>query len=241
MTSGKNCFTYQVVDGYKRHDLVWISGAGREYVLAHRRRCVPPVSDGDLRELLCSSPPIPAIVSRQEPAAAGLLCVGFSFPRVIDGLRLRLASAVPLDCVLKRETPFDLAAGDKTRLPRGAPLEALMEAGGRYHTRIGCFGSAALQLATGLPYLNHNSDLDVYLRHEGTWEELELFFQSLLAIEKRSGVKIDAEIEYLGQYGVKLRELFGTGTTVMGKGLREVVLLRKSREAALSPPSGERA
>jgi phosphoribosyl-dephospho-CoA transferase len=233
LTSGKNCFTYQIVDGYKRHDLVWINDAGREYVLSRRGQSVPPVSNGELRTLLYSSPSIPAIVSRQEAAEAGPLRVGFSFPRIIDGLRLRLASAVPPDCVLKRNTPFDLARGDAIPLPVGGALAALMEAGARHHTRVGCFGSAALQLATGLPYLNHHSDLDVYLRHEGNREELELFFQSLLAIEQGSGVKIDAEIEYLGQYGVKLKELFGKGTTVMGKGLAEVVLLPKTMEACV--------
>ena len=222
------------MDGYKRHDLVWISDAGREYALRRTHSCIPPVDGELIRALLFASPPVPAIVRRQDAAEAGLLGVGFSFPRRIDGLRLRAASAVPPDCVIQRKTPFDAACGDPKNAPQGAALAALTEAGGRYHTRVGCFGSTALWMATGLPYLRRNSDLDVYLRHEGSWEELEQFFRALLEIERRSGVPIDAEIEYLGQYGVKLRELFGKGTTVMGKGLYETALLPRTREAAIS-------
>jgi phosphoribosyl-dephospho-CoA transferase len=181
---------------------------------------------------------VPAIVTRQDAEEPDTLRVGFSSPRVIDGLRLRIASRVPPDCVTGSKTPFDIIEGGEKYAHNDAALAALMEAGDRYHTRVGCFGSVALQMVTGLPYRNGNSDLDLYLRHEGSREELELFFQSLLDIERGSGVQIDAEIEYRGQYGVKLKELFGTGTSVMGKGLYEVALLPRSREAALSRRSG---
>jgi phosphoribosyl-dephospho-CoA transferase len=223
---------------HRRHDLVWLSDEGKRYALRHAHGCIPRVNDDAVQALLFASPPVPAIVRRQDAAEEGLLGVGFSFPCIIDGLRLRMASAVPPDCVIKSKTPFDIANGGKKNAPNGVALEALVEAGGRYHTRVGCFGSAALQMATGLPYLNRNSDLDVYLRHEGTWEELELFFRALLEIERGAGVKIDAEIEYLGKYGVKLRELFGNGATVMGKGLYETALLPKTREGAISRRSG---
>jgi phosphoribosyl-dephospho-CoA transferase len=242
----KNGKTGSLVDAYKRHDLLWLSDAGRHYALRHVQSCIPRVDDAAIRALLCASPPVPAIVTRQDAAEPDTLRVGFSFPRVIDGLRLRIAARVPPDCVTGSKTPFDVAdggAGDGTNAPDGAaldgsPLATLIAAGNRCHTRIGCYGSVALQMVTGLPYRNGNSDLDLYLRHEGSREELELFFQSLLDIERGSGVRIDAEIEYRGQYGVKLKELFGTGASVMGKGLYEVALLPKTWEAALSRRSG---
>jgi phosphoribosyl-dephospho-CoA transferase len=227
------------MNGYKRHDLVWINDEGKEYALRKVQSSVPSAREAEIRALIFASPPIPAIVRRQEsgdPAENGLLCVGFSSPRVIEGLRFRVASKVPLHCVTMRQTPFEVANGEKGRLPDREILEALLDAGAECHTRVGCFGSAALELATGLSYRRKNSDLDIYLCHQGNWEELDLFFRRLLELERRFGVAIDAEIEYSGGYGVKLKELFGPGKTVLGKGIYDVALLPKTGVRGRLPP-----
>jgi hypothetical protein len=85
-----------------------------------------------------------------------------------------------------------------------------------------------LQLVTGLQYMQEKSDLDIYLRHLGSGRELTLFYKQLVFIEEQFGVTFDAEIECHGEYGVKLKELFGPGKTVLGKGLYDVALLEKS-------------
>jgi phosphoribosyl-dephospho-CoA transferase len=212
---------------YKRHDLLWLSDAGLDYALENFQDCVPAVTDMELRTLL-SSAEIPAIVRRQESKGDDLIFIGFSFPKIIDGTRLRLSSKVPADFVIKHKTPFDVLEYDIDRLPDGEAIKTLVEAGKNYHTQIGLFGSAALQLVTGLPYREEKSDLDIYLRHKGNDQELALFYQRLILIEGQFGLGIDAEIEYM-EYGVKIKELFGKGKTVLGKGLYDVVLLEKTK------------
>ena len=215
---------------YKRHDLVWLSDAGKDYALHNIQNCIPPVSDREISSLILCAVPIPAIVRRQECAEQKLLCIGFSFPRIIEGVRLRIGSKVPLDCVVKHKTPFDVVKCEKRLSPVYEILKALADAGSRHNIQIGCFGSAALRLVTGLPYWQENSDMDIYLRHQGNRRDLELFFARLSEYEEKFGIIIDAEIEYPGQYGVKLKELFGPGNTVMGKGLYDVTLFDKKYE-----------
>jgi phosphoribosyl-dephospho-CoA transferase len=213
---------------YKRHDLVRLSDAGLNYAARNIKNCIPPTPDNELYALLFSAPPIPAIVRRQETAENGYICVGFSFPVMIDGMRLRISSIVPLDCIIGHFTPFDAAQLNREGLPDKEAVRALMDAGNEYHTRVGLFGSAALQLVTGLPYRQENSDLDIYLLHQGSARDLTRFYQRLTVIEEQFGINIDAEIECHGEYGVKLKELFGSGKTVLAKGLYDVTLLEKT-------------
>ena len=217
---------------YSRHDLIWLSGAGRDYALRNIQNCIPLVNDKEIRALMLCDPPIPAIVRRQEPSEDALLCIGFSSFLIIDGVRLRIACKAPLDCIARHKTPFDIAKCEKSHaseliMPGIKILEELADVGKRCHVQVGCFCSAALQMATELPYLHKNSDLDLYLRCEGSQQDLEHFFEQLLNREKQSGISIDAELEFPGKYGVKLKELFGPGKTVLGKGLYDVALLDK--------------
>jgi len=217
---------------YKRHDLVWLSEEGRVYALSNIQNCIPVIDDKEREELIVGVsptgvPPIPAIVRRQEKTEDELLCIGFSFPRIIDGVRLRIGCKVPPDCIVNHITPFEVVKYKTGNMPALAVIEALMDAGDSRHIQVGCFGSAALQLVTGLPYWHKDSDLDIYLRRGGDRQELEQFFELLLKFEKQFSVTIDAEIEYQGQYGVKLKEMFGSGNWVLGKGLYDVALLKK--------------
>jgi len=213
---------------FKRHDLAWLSDTGLDYAASAIQNSIPHVTGKELRAMLFSSPPIPAIVRRQESTEDELLCVGFSFPNIIDGMRLRLSTKVPPDCVVRHNTPFDILEYETGGLPCKEAVRALVDAGNKYHTQVGLFGSVALQLATGLQYLRKNSDIDIYLRYLGNGQELALFYKQLTNIEEQFGVIIDAEIEFHEQYGIKLKELFGPGKTVLGKGLYDVTLLEKT-------------
>jgi phosphoribosyl-dephospho-CoA transferase len=213
---------------YKRHDLVRLSDAGLHYAAGNIKDSIPSITVNELRDLLFSTPSFPAIVRRQETAENGLLCVGFSFPEMIDGTRLRVGSIVPLDCIIGHITPFDVVQLDKDGLHDKEAVLALMDAGNKSHTRVGLFGSAALQLVTGLQYLQKNSDLDIYLLHQGSAPDLARFYRQLAVIEEQFSINIDAEIECRGEYGIKLKELFGPGKTVLAKGLYDVILLEKN-------------
>jgi phosphoribosyl-dephospho-CoA transferase len=206
--------------------MLWLSDEGKVIALRNIKNTIPTLDSDEISSFILSNPPVPAIVCRQENLEDSLLCIGFSFPRIIDGVRLRAQSKVSPDCIIDHKTPFDVAKYDKKLLPAGEILEALISIGGS-HIEIGCFGSAALQLVTGLPYMRENSDLDIYLRLHGNRHDLEIFFQQLLEYEKKYDITVDAEIEYQGQYGIKLKELFASGKTMLGKGLYDVVLFDK--------------
>ena len=210
---------------YKRHDLVWLSEEGKKFALRNIRDCIPVVDEKIIEETILSG--IPAIIRRQEKAEDGLLCIGFSSPRIIDGVRLRIGCKTPPDCIVQHKTPFDVASREAGDFPAYALIKALSAEGGKHHIQVGCFGSAALQMVTGLRYWKENSDLDIYLVNNGNQNDLEQFYTRLLEYEKKFGVSIDAEIEYPGQYGVKLKELFSEGKWVLGKGLYDAVLLEK--------------
>ena len=221
---------------YKRHEFIWLSDTGKDYALRNIISCVPTVSEGEKRDLIFSIPSIPCIVGRQERAEEKHLYVSFSSPNIIDGVRLRIGSKVPFNCIAKSKTPFDVVKSGNRHLLDYKALEALIETGNKYHIQVGCFGYTALQLITGLPYRNENSDLNIYIRHSGSRQELEQFYTRLSEYETEFNIKIDAEIEYLGEYGIKLKELFIPGKTIMAKGLYDVVLLEKT--AFLTGSSG---
>jgi phosphoribosyl-dephospho-CoA transferase len=213
---------------FNRHDLVWLSYEGRAFALSAIENCIPAADDGLIKEVIQGAVPIPAIVRRQDTLEDGLLCVGFSSPRIIDGVRLRVSCKVPLDCIVAHKTPFDVVQIKTVDFPAHEIIKTLVDEGRKYRIQVGCFGSAALQMVTGLSYWQKNSDVDIYLRHWGSWQELEQFFGKLLAIENQSGVTIEAELESAGGYGIKLSELFLEGKSVLGKGLYDVVLIPKS-------------
>jgi phosphoribosyl-dephospho-CoA transferase len=217
---------------YKRHDLVWISGKGKDFAVENIQSCIPPVTENEIRDFLFSLPPLPAIVTRQDERKSKFINIGFSFPRIIGGVRLRVRSKIPFDCITERKTPFDVALCVDNS-PFSEILNRLIHAGSACKTKVGFFGSAALQIVTGLSYIQNNSDIDLYIRHLGNCDDLAKFFETILKIEEHFKISVDAEIEYRKKYGVKLKELFGPGKTVLGKGLYEAALLEKNMNWAL--------
>jgi phosphoribosyl-dephospho-CoA transferase len=214
---------------FKRHDLVWLDRKGKNWALGHIQSAIPAADPGKIEALIFSSPPIPAIVCSQFQVTAGLLRIGFSSPEILEGLRFRVSAEVPRQHIVKHRSPFQVIQKNRNNLPDYTVLETLRAAGRRCHTVVGLYGSAALELATGLPYRRKDSDLDLYIRHRGTWAELSRFYEILLECESAFQLSIDGEIECPGRYGVKLKELFAPGTTVLGKGQRGIVLLDKGK------------
>lgn len=182
--------------------------------------------------------PVPGIVRREENAPReNMIPVGFSFwERGANG-RLRAASFVLPDEIEAASTPEAVLAkldvrGRVCRSPALAALAALRDAwpAPPETARLGVWGSAALELETGYPYTDSRSDLDVRIapRVPLSGETLRAWLDGIMETEERFAVRIDAELSLPSGYGVSLKELLRPGITVLGKGLLDVTLLRKT-------------
>lgn len=230
----------------ERHDLLILSGQGREYARENRERplqypegCVPAEES-----LWAAYPKIPAIFTgRRDPDHPSLLRVGFSYPVRTDGMRLRIASYVPESTVLKVITPWDLIrqARGSTGIgvcetvaglsgKTGDLLGILAEAAEELSLKIGVFGSCALALATGLPYLHDSSDLDLVLDC-ASLDAVQAFSEKVAEGERMLGLRADIELRLDPETYIKLKEWNSKQTTVLAKGGDEPRLL--SRRAVL--------
>lgn len=167
--------------------------------------------------------------NHQYPQHSDTFLAGFSYWKYDNGSRLRMTAEIYKESVRKTCSPVDLCAPDKRdRLCTAYPLlSPIFAAADKCHIKPGLFGSTALEWVTGYPYRNQNSDLDLYLLPLPGCD-LQGFGHSLSLLEAQSGVRLDAEIELTGGYGVKLKELLSPSKTVLGKGLYDVVLFEKS-------------
>ena len=89
---------------------------------------------------------------------------------------------------------------------------------------IGVIGSAGLEIATGLPYTDEASDLDMLLK-PAPHRLLAEFYRE--AKEMYPRLVLDFEVELPNGYGTKLAELFMDGRSVLGKSVCDVRLLQK--------------
>jgi phosphoribosyl-dephospho-CoA transferase len=100
----------------------------------------------------------------------------------------------------------------------------------------------ALELYTGLPYTDRDSDLDLLVMPAPA-PTLCRFLERVAAIEARCELRIDAELELTNGFGVHLKELFGNGRTILGKSRAEVALLGRDQVLSELPqvvPGGHR-
>jgi phosphoribosyl-dephospho-CoA transferase len=155
--------------------------------------------------------------------------IGFVYPYIENGRRLRFASSVPGNKIKKLITPYEIS--NYKFETRTSALSALSKIKNEF--KIGVWGSTSLEIITGLPYTHDRSDLDLIVKN---YSQDELI--SLLAlcneIESNFGIKIDVEIHLRSGYGINLKEFASESDSLLGKGLRDVVLIdRKSIEAYL--------
>jgi len=96
---------------------------------------------------------------------------------------------------------------------------------------MGVWGSAAMELHTGYLYTHDGSDLDFFLQPKSkvSVRTLTRCLDAIVQSEQNFHVRVDVELSLPSGYGISLKELMdGKGTSVLGKGLHDVVLLRKS-------------
>jgi len=219
-----------ITDGARKDILAELSGSGPDNVMLRER-----YAQVILPELAGAR--IPGIVRREEgPLRSGCIPVGFSAPLASNEGRLRMATFVRKRDVVRTTSPYELVALPISP-PRNVCTRALDLA--KNHAQglnltLGVWGSAALELYTGLPCTHQNSDLDL-LVSIAPREALSQFLLKIKAIEERLDLRVDVEIDLPDGYGVNLKELFGQGRAVLGKSLADVAMLPREQILAELP------
>ncbi len=219
---------------WKRHTLIDISDAGRAAVLAaytasdHGRQAT---RDQVAQVLLAekAGARIPGIVRRPDGAVpAACVPVGFCSPRAGSDGRLRVAGLVHRKEILSITSPYALLG--RLIPERTASLRALTAA----HRiavvlglSLGAWGSAALELYTGLPFTHRESDLDLLVA-PAPRAVLACFMDEMRKLEEYFSLRIDIELDLPAGYGVQLKELLGGVHMVIGKSFADVALLPRT-------------
>ncbi|NYT04520.1 MAG: hypothetical protein GKC00_07435 [Candidatus Methanofastidiosa archaeon] len=181
---------------------------------------------------------LPGIVRRDEIEASlgenyysenEKVFIGFVYPYTENGRRLRFATSVDGDKITKLITPYEISNFKfESRTPTLSALSKIKD-----EFKVGVWGSTSLEIITGLPYTHDKSDLDLIVKNYSQDELISLLSLSN-EIESTFGIKIDVEIHLKSGYGINLKEYASESDTLLGKGLRDVVLIdRKSIEAYL--------
>ncbi len=206
-----------------RHDLVYISQAAKAGILA----ALPQQYRGAALALAGTAfkpgADVPGIVRRSE-GRSGEVALGFVPCGRLEGQRLRIAAFVPAGAGCGVLTPYALLRRDfAPRTPCLVEARNVQLAAAACGLTAGVLGSAALEIATGLPYTDAASDLDILLR-PAPCAVLHAFYRRL---RQACGVRLDFEVELPNGYGVKLAEIFMETRTLLGKSIYDVRLLAK--------------
>lgn len=202
---------------WERHDLIYLTPEGKRQAFQYGER-----EAGDSYSRECFQKTLsrcPGIVRRQEYVGDGprLLQLGFSWYERRGGSRMRFASQVDFGEIVRTERPWEVCAGERHMKNQKLEqrLRAVLEEGKKRGIRLGVFGSCALELATGLPYTDERSDLDLIAVWDG--KKIRDFYESCRKIAGDIG--LDMEILFLGQGSVKAAEWFSGAGTLLIKDL----------------------
>jgi phosphoribosyl-dephospho-CoA transferase len=227
---------------WKRHTLIDISDTGRVAILAEftgngadRAMLREKLGRVLLPELAGAR--VPGIVRREDVSPrSGCVPIGFSAPLSDGEERLRIAAFARLEDVVRVDSPYEIMSLPIPR--RTASTKAL--AAIKAHTEslglvLGVWGSAAMEIYTGLPCTNKDSDLDLLVA-PASRERLSRFMMEIQVMEERFAVPIDVELDLPSGYGVQLKELLGQGRMVLGKSITGVCLFPRRQMLAELPP-----
>lgn len=168
---------------------------------------------------------IPAIVRKQERDMESWIDTGFSFPWFENGQRIRLSGRVLFREIVKKLSPFDVMKVFQGSLENQFTsfLKELINISSQYGISLGVYGSAALEMVSGLPYLHEASDIDLIMKAFPV-SEMEQCYWDICNEARKFGIKADMEIR-LEQIGdVKAQELFSKQKTLMVRGEKEIFL-----------------
>jgi phosphoribosyl-dephospho-CoA transferase len=217
----------------KRHDLLDITDQGRCWASEH---LAPTVRlDEDLQKAVRliteghDGVKVPGIVRREDDEGIqGAISVGFSSPFLADGKRIRVPTFVLPEEVVRTNSPYQVLEADF--LSRTACLKALAEmkrTAADRGIKIGAWGSAGLEIYTGLPYTHAASDLDLLI---GIAElhRILTFAEEAFAAGQRYGCRVDIELDLPSGYGINVLELLKGTDLILGKSLNGVELIHRS-------------
>jgi phosphoribosyl-dephospho-CoA transferase len=178
---------------------------------------------------------VPGIVCAPKgPLPNDYVQLGVSFPFRHDGVRVRASFALPPKRIGKAHSPYDVAGRLRpAQFEAASALLALRTLCDDYGIVVGLFGSAALQVLTGLDYLEPSSDVDAVVRPRNcaTLRCLHAGLKDLREVHRR---KFDVEVTLPNGFGIKLDELMSSSATILGRGIDGVHLLdRAAVERAL--------
>jgi len=219
-------------DLFKRHNLVEISSGARQVIYSSisERYCGASLS-GELKKMFLegySSCFIPGIVRRQDDKIReGYISLGFASLNKFEGSRLRIPFSVRLDDVVRVTGPYEVVLKQNSR--RTACLAFLADvctAAEDSGLEIGVWGSAAMELYTGLPYTTEGSDLDLIVK-PGYPGVLKDFYETIKTAGRKHNVRVDAELDLPDGGSVKLEEFFMSSGTLLSRSLYEVELIRR--------------
>ena len=141
-----------------RHDLVWLHPDGWR-----RLRCSLPDAQRQAIDRWCSAD-WPVTVRRQDAdVGPDEACLGITMPRNdAAGTRTRVSLCCRQADIQRAARPISLDAADVAILPQWVPAwqawqRSVREAG----LEVRVFGSLALEVLTGQPYLTDRSDIDL--------------------------------------------------------------------------------
>lgn len=209
----------------KRHNLVFISQAGKDKIWEEISAQYQGEELSMVRDVLLGDNDIPGFVRRSDERPEEI-ALGFVHPQRINGNRIRIAAFTGAEDVEIVMTPYEVMQRKVFTVKEAThcieTILALYALADDFDLQIGVLGSAALELATGLPYTDEASDVDILLK-PAPYDRLLDFYRT--AKENFSDIPLDFELELPNGYGVKLAEVFMDTKTLLGKSLDNVNLL----------------
>lgn len=211
----------------KRHDLVFVSRQGKDKIwqsIAAKYTGLP----GELVEdVLQGEYDIPGFVRRSDDKSDAVP-IGFVHHKRIDGNRIRIGAFTSVDDIVTVMTPYEVmqrkAFAYEAKTPCIEVVSKLYALSEVFDLQVGVLGSAALELVTGLPYTDENSDIDLVIK-PAPYNRLLQFYRAAQA--SFGTINMDFELDLPNGYGVKLAEVFMDTQTVLGKSLDDVNLLSR--------------
>jgi phosphoribosyl-dephospho-CoA transferase len=217
---------------FYRHDLAVLSPTGREQAVKnmrilgiHRENTVAE----KIKDLILGGKgvAIPGIVRRWDPYTEKMkgVPIGFTTPFLVEENRPRIASVVMEDEIEKIITPFELSnIPFETRNNCLSSLREILNLD--QEGRVGIWGSAALEVFTGLFYTHAFSDLDLVIENF-SFAGIQHFCAEIENISRKWGLRIDIEIRLENGWGINAKELLSSAKDILAKSLRDIDLISK--------------
>ena len=211
----------------KRHNLVFVSQHGKDKIWEEISQNYQGEALELVRDVLKGDHNIPGFV-RRDDARPNAVAIGFVHQRRLQGNRIRIGAFTEMQDIDGIMTPYEVMERKAFTVDEAThcidTVIKLYVLAGSYDLQVGVLGSAALELATGLPYTDEASDIDILLKPAPSDKLLD-FYRT--AKENFSESPMDFELDLPNGYGVKLAEVFMDTKTVLGKSLDNVEILHR--------------